>query len=137
MQDEETRKQRRRRKILYARQLRKRMTKAETILWKALRDRKCAGLKFRRQVAIEWFVVDFLCIERDLVIEIDGGVHIHQQEYDRERTEALRQRRLTILHFTNAQIIHELSAVLLTIASTCGTPLSRQASGAGGERGRG
>lgn len=85
MQYEETRRQRRRRKILYARHLRTRMTEAEMMLWEALRDRSCAGFKFRRQVAIEWFIVDFLSVQHDLVIEIDGGVHTRQRAYDQER----------------------------------------------------
>lgn len=137
MQSEETRRQRRRRKILYSRRLRKRMTQTESILWNALRDRRCAGLKFRRQVAIEWFIVDFLSVKHDLVVEIDGSIHACQRDYDRERDEVLCKRNLAVLRFTNAQILKDLSAVLHSISNACGTPLSRQIGGAGGERGWG
>jgi len=54
------------------------MTEAEVLLWNALRGRKCNGLKFRRQVPIAWYVVDFLCMEKSLVIEVDGGIHDEQ-----------------------------------------------------------
>jgi very-short-patch-repair endonuclease len=56
-------------KIRFAKKLRKNMTDAEIVLWNAIRGRKCSGLKFRRQVPIGWYIVDFLCMEKSLVIE--------------------------------------------------------------------
>ena len=112
MQVADTSRQQRQRKAIYARCLRKRMTRAETVLWGALRNRRCAGLKFRRQAPMEWFVADFLCIDRSLVIEIDGGVHAQQRKYDREREDILHRKRLRVLRFSNEQILHNLQQVL-------------------------
>jgi very-short-patch-repair endonuclease len=65
-----------------ARELRTRQTPAESILWDALRGRRLAGLKFRRQHPIGTFVVDFCCPDRRLAIELDGPVHAEQREHD-------------------------------------------------------
>jgi very-short-patch-repair endonuclease len=60
----------------YARALRHRMTDAERILWQHLRARRLAGFKFRRQLIIEPYIVDFACIEARLIVEADGGQHL-------------------------------------------------------------
>ncbi|MFH0769869.1 MAG: endonuclease domain-containing protein [Candidatus Peregrinibacteria bacterium] len=121
----DTTKRQRFRKLTYARRLRKRMTRAESVLWGALRGRKCAQLKFRRQAPLEWFVVDFFCIEKSLAIEIDGGVHVTQADYDREREEILRQKRIRVLRFTNDEVLNDLSAVLSEIRHASVTPSPR------------
>lgn len=121
------------RKIRFARRLRKRMTDAESILWKELRSRKCNGFKFRRQVPIAWYVVDFLCMEQSLVIEVDGGIHSEQKQYDAEREEDLQNRGYHILRFTNEQIVQNLPSVLNTISEA---PLSWKGE-RGGRRGVG
>lgn len=113
------------------------MTQAETVLWDALRNRRCAGLKFRRQAPMEWFVVDFLCIDRSLVIEIDGGIHGNQQTYDREREDILRRKKLRVLRFTNEQIFHNLQQVLQIIKETRRSPSPREQAERGGRGGRG
>jgi very-short-patch-repair endonuclease len=91
------------------------MTEAETVLWNALRARQCHGLKFRRQVPIAWYVVDFLCMEKSLVIEVDGGIHNEQEQYDSEREEDLRKKGYHILRFTNEQVLNDLPKVLSVI----------------------
>ncbi|MDD5041239.1 MAG: endonuclease domain-containing protein [Candidatus Peribacteraceae bacterium] len=111
--------------MLYARRLRKRMTRTEIILWEALRNRKCAGLKFCRQFPLEWFVVDFFCVERSVIIEIDGPIHEQQRVYDQERDEILRQKQLRILRLTNDQIVDDLPFVLQMIKNFCALPLPR------------
>ncbi len=122
---EESLRQRQRRKIIYAQRLRKRMTRSESLLWKALRNHALDGLKFRRQAPVEWFVTDFLCVERSLVIEIDGRVHERQKEYDQERDNILMRKHLRILRFTNTQILNDLPSVLRIIKNTCALPLPR------------
>ena len=117
----------------FAKSLRKHMTEAETILWNALRNRQCDNLKFRRQVPIAWYVVDFLCMEKSLIVEVDGGIHDEQKEYDTEREEDLRKKGYHILRFTNEQVFNNLQDVLSTI---CKAPLSWQG-GRGGRRGAG
>ncbi|MDD4286868.1 MAG: endonuclease domain-containing protein [Candidatus Peribacteraceae bacterium] len=117
MIQEESKRQRYRRKVIYARKLRQRMTKPEMILWKALRDRKCVGIKFRRQVPMGWFVVDFLCREYRLIIEIDGKIHEKTLEYDRARDTEIRLHNYRVLRFSNIQILKNLEDVLRTITA--------------------
>lgn len=109
---EKTSRQRLREKVLYARRLRQRMTKVELILWEALRSRKCAGWKFRRQAAMGPFIVDFISRERRLVIELDGDIHEDQSAYDREREEELRFHGYRILRFWNDSVLKRLPYVL-------------------------
>lgn len=72
-------------------------------------------LKFRRQVPIAWFIVDFLCVEKCLIIEVDGVVHEEQKQYDEERDAYLRSRGYTILRFNNDQVLGDLPSVLRMI----------------------
>lgn len=104
-----------------ARELRKRQTEAETILWNFLRARKLAGLKFRRQYAIERMILDFYCAERKLCIEVDGSIHRlpKQMERDRERTKALNQMGIRVIRFENSQVMQNIGAVLESIRSVC------------------
>ena len=69
-----------------ARRLRKDSTDAESILWNLLRGRQLLGYKFRRQVSTGKYIADFACLERKLIIELDGGQHQEQADYDAERT---------------------------------------------------
>ena len=69
-----------------ARDLRQRSTDAERALWMHLRNRQLAGCKFRRQVPIGEYIIDFVCLERKVVIEVDGGHHQEQAPYDTDRT---------------------------------------------------
>jgi very-short-patch-repair endonuclease len=69
-----------------ARSLRKNLTDSERLLWAKLRNRRFAGFKFRRQVPLGSFIADFVCFERRLILELDGGQHAQQQEYDAART---------------------------------------------------
>ena len=66
----------------FARNLRKESTPEEKIVWEALRNKKFLGLKFRRQHVLKGFVVDFYCHSLNLAIEIDGGIHQKQVDYD-------------------------------------------------------
>lgn len=66
---------------------------------------------------IAWYVVDFMCMEKSLVVEVDGGIHKEQQEYDAEREEDLRRKGYHMLRFTNEQVLDDLSGVLFSISS--------------------
>ncbi|MDF1581502.1 MAG: DUF559 domain-containing protein, partial [Desulfuromonadales bacterium] len=70
-----------------ARELRKNSTDAERLLWRHLRAKQLEGLKFRRQEQIGRFIVDFVCYQKSLVIEADGGQHAIEAEKDAERTD--------------------------------------------------
>jgi very-short-patch-repair endonuclease len=97
--------------------LRKSLTSAEAFLWKNLQGKKLKGKKFRRQHGIGSFIVDFYCAEEQLVVELDGEVHMNPtaQEYDKKRTKYLEKNGLTVLRFENKMVFENLSSVLLEI----------------------
>lgn len=95
-----------------AKTLRIQMTDAETRLWYHLRAHRFMGLKFKRQKPIGPYIVDFVCLEQFLVIELDGGQHMEQTDQDRERDEYLRERGYRVLRFWNHQVLGEMEAVL-------------------------
>lgn len=97
-----------------ARELRKSATDAETRLWAALRDRRLAGCKFRRQRPIGPFIVDFACTRHHLVIEADGGQH-NGNAADDTRTEWLVRHGWRVLRFWNNDILASTESVLETI----------------------
>ena len=100
--------------VLAARELRHRPTSAEDKLWQALRGRRLAGLKFRRQHPFGPFVLDMFCVEHQLVVEVDGSIHRtpEQAVYDAARSEHLMERGLQILRFTNDEVAYHLPYVL-------------------------
>lgn len=112
MLHDETSDEQRARKLKYASGLRKRMTTAEEILWDALRNRRCGAMKFRRQEKVSWFVVDFLCMEFGLVVEVDGPIHLKQKEYDQRREMEIEKLGWKILRFTNDEVINHLDTTL-------------------------
>lgn len=128
---EENQKQRRRRKILYARTLRKNMTQTEKILWDRLRAHRCAGLKFRRQAPVSWFIADFLCMQHSLIIEVDGSIHATQTEYDEERDHELENLGYRVLRFSNNDIRNHLDDCIARIID-----ISKNSSLSSRERGR-
>ena len=102
-----------------ARSLRARQTSAEARLWGVLRDRRLGGWKWRRQVPIGPFVVDFLCPECALVIEVDGATH-DDQAYDARRTAYLESQGLRVLRLWNHSIYEDLAACCEAVLSACG-----------------
>ncbi|MDQ6764003.1 MAG: DUF559 domain-containing protein, partial [Bacteroidota bacterium] len=114
----------------FARENRKNKTQAENRLWQNLRNRKVADHKFRRQHAIGGFIVDFVCIEKKLVIEIDGEYHEdpEQKKYDDLRTEYLLGQGFSEIRFSNDQILKNISSVLKEIRNKLenGSPLLRR-----------
>lgn len=101
----------------YSRQLRSNMTDAEQLLWQHLRRKQVLGVQFYRQKPIGQFIVDFYAPAIGLVIELDGGQHFEQNrlEHDRERDNSLRQQRLQVMRFDNAQVMKEMESVLAMI----------------------
>ncbi len=88
-----------------ARRMRKAPTRAEAAMWKLLRDRRLSGLKFRRQHAFGRFIVDFYCPSANLVVEIDGAIHDAQPGHDYERQTVLESLGLTVIRFTNDEVL--------------------------------
>ena len=95
-----------------ARELRRDLTQAEALLWDRLRGGQLSGWKFRRQHPIGRFIVDFYCAEAGLVVEVDGGVHREQAEYDAVRTEMLEAEGYRVIRFGNHEIVEDLDGVL-------------------------
>jgi adenine-specific DNA-methyltransferase len=94
-----------------ARLLRKAMTDAERALWRLLRAREFAGLKFRRQHPLGSYVTDFVCLSAKLVIEADGGHHAEQVDGDSERTRYLEAMGFRVVRFWNNEILTMQDAV--------------------------
>ncbi|MDY7041421.1 MAG: DUF559 domain-containing protein [Chloroflexota bacterium] len=106
-------------KVQRAKELRRRMTEEERILWQHLRANRLHGFHFRRQQIIDGFIVDFYCHAAGLVVEVDGEIHQQQTEYDAERDQILSARGLRILRVTNEDIRCGLPDVLACIANAC------------------
>jgi len=100
-----------------ARELRKNQTDAEKLLWHHLRNRRMAGYKFRRQHSIPPYIVDFVCIDKKLILEIDGGQHSLNKEEDNKRTAYLESKGFKVFRFWNNQVSNETESVLEVIKS--------------------
>ncbi len=94
-----------------ARQLRRNATDAERALWNILRNRQVSGCRFRRQAPIGPYIVDFVCLENRLVIEVDGGQHGERMGYDDRRTAWLEDEGYRVIRFWNNQVLEEMKAV--------------------------
>src|SRR5512139_3746209 len=101
-----------------ARRLRRDRTDAERRLWFRLRDRRLNGLKFRRQMPIKSYVVDFCCESVRLIVELDGGQHAELQVEDAKRTSELEKFGYLVLRFWNNDVMQNIDGVLEVIATT-------------------
>lgn len=109
-------------KYILARDLRKNSTKEEQILWRLLRNRQFFGLKFKRQFQIGNYIVDFVCEEKKLIIELDGGQHNQMQniEQDNIRTDFLNSKGYKVLRLWNNDVIKNLKGVYEHLKRECG-----------------
>ncbi len=102
------------------RELRKRQTKAESLLWQELRSRKLGGLKFTRQHplfvsdgrGLRYYIADLYCYEKRLVVELDGAIHERTRERDRDRDELICQLNLRVMRINNVEIENDIKKVL-------------------------
>ena len=101
-----------------ARNLRASATEAEQKLWSRLRTKQLDGFQFRRQYSIGPFFVDFICLEADLIIELDGSQHADQKEQDESRSAFLRSYGCRVLRFWNFDVISDVDSVVEQIAET-------------------
>ena len=97
-----------------AKELRKAETEPEKILWSKLNRNQIPGLQFRRQHPINIFIGDFYCVRIKLLIEVDGSIHeiIEYKEHDQGRSEILNDFGITVIRFTNEQIIEETDSII-------------------------
>ncbi len=109
-----------RKKRQFARKLRRNMTPAEKLLWQRLRANRLGGWHFRRQQIIDGFIVDFYCHQADLVIEVDGPIHLHQKAADQRREEVLKTKGLRVIRFKNEEIESDLDLVCKRITALLG-----------------
>ena len=108
----------------FARDLRKNSTDAERHLWYYLRANRFR-FKFKRQVPIHPFIVDFVCFEKRLIIELDGGQHQENLSYDHQRTNELNRLGFQVLRFWNHDVLHRTEEVLEVIRRALSPTLSR------------
>ena len=101
-----------------ARRLRRDATDAERALWRVLRGRAIAGLKFRRQHPIGRYIVDFVCLERRLIVELDGGQHT--AEVDGPRTAYLEAAGYRVVRFWNPDVLRNPEGVVEVIVAAAG-----------------
>ena len=94
-----------------AKQLRKNTTAAEKQLWQQLRAKQLHGFKFKRQQPIGNYIVDFVCFEKRLVIELDGGQHAEQVDRDAARTQWLEAQGFKVIRFWNNAVLQNLDGV--------------------------
>ncbi len=122
---------------VFAKQNRKNATPAEDKLWQELRDRKINGYNFRRQHPINGFIPDFVCLEKKLIIEIDGEYHNNDEQikYDELRTKWLGENKYRLIRFTNVEVLNKLNWVIgeignnLLTESGSPSPLEREVEG--------
>ena len=94
-----------------ARELRRNASETERLIWSRLRGRRFRQFKFRRQVAVGRYIVDFVCFDRRLIVELDGGQHTLQREYDGRRTAWLEQQDFRVIRFWNHDVMGDWDTV--------------------------
>jgi len=99
----------------HARNFRKQMTNAENRMWYFLRNRRLNGYKFVREYIVGPYIADFVCREKKLIIEIDGGQHMEHAEYDKCRTEFLEKNGYQVFRVWNNEVFSNIDNVLETI----------------------
>src|ERR1041384_491669 len=105
-----------------ARKLREGQTDVERKLWSQLRGRQLSGVKFRRQHPISQFIVGFCCVERGLVVELDGGQHAERTAADERRARVLEQCGYRVLRFWNNEVLSNFDGVLEKISEALEDP---------------
>ncbi|MDD3579579.1 MAG: endonuclease domain-containing protein [Desulfobacca sp.] len=101
--------------INLAKDLRRNQTKAETLLWTVLRSKQLKGYKFRRQQPIGKYIVDFVCFEKNIIIEVDGGQHAVDKEKDLNRDNWLRAEGFKVVRFWNNDVLQNTEGVVAVI----------------------
>ena len=110
------------RAIKRARELRNNLTDAERTLWRHLRLRQIDGHKFRRQRPVGTYIVDFVCLEKRVIIEVDGGQHSEQKAYDDKRSAWLRSEGFMVLRFWDHEVLTQIDNVKQAIWKALARP---------------
>lgn len=112
--------------VQHSRAMRKEPSEAEKKLWYRLRQKQLAGAKFRRQHPIGSCIVDFVCVEHGLIVELDGSQHAEQESYDQRRDAYLRQQGYRISRFWNTDVMRNIEGVLEMIVKALESPLTER-----------
>lgn len=109
---------------ILAKIMRRHPTDAENFLWQHLRAKRFLGLKFKRQEPIGNYIADFICYEKKIIIELDGGQHARKRNEleDKKRDEWMKSQGFKILRIWNNEVLQNLEEVLETIAGECESP---------------
>jgi len=110
--------------IPLAKKLRKSSTNTENFLWNQLKAKRFSNLKFRRQAPVGSYIADFVCFEKRIIIECDGGQHMEQREKDKQRDQWFHDQGYRVLRFWDNQVLQNLEIVLEEIYKTCMTTSS-------------
>ena len=105
----------------HSKRLRENQTEAERIFWNAVRQKRLDGYRFRRQYPVGPYFADFACVERKLLVEIDGGQHCENKK-DEIRTACLEKDGFTVLRFWNNDILENIDGVLQTLLTSLRGP---------------
>ena len=124
-----------REKLELARDLRRKMTPQEKILWHVLRRDAFRKIHFRRQQVVAGYIIDFYCASAKLAVEIDGGSHLGRTEHDKTRDRALLEMGIRTLRVSNNDVDRDLDEVLKSIAKYT-SPLTPLPSGEGNQKGK-
>lgn len=108
--------------VRQSRELRQNQTDAEKLLWNALKGKQLEGMKFRRQHPFHPYIVDYVCLEKKLVVELDGGQYAERAEYDEKRTKYIEQCGFRVLRFWNNEVLGNIGGVLQKILDVAMSP---------------
>ena len=103
-----------------ARSLRKNMPDAERAFWHQVRNRRFRGMKFRRQVPVGPYFADFLCHEKKIIVELDGGQHVKQADYDYRRTVFIGKMGFRVIRFWDTDVLKNMNGVLMELEHALG-----------------
>lgn len=95
-------------------------TEAEKLFWWEVRDRRLDGFKFKRQYLVAGYIADFVCLERKLIIELDGGQHSESTEYDTKRSAILEEHGFRVMRIWNAEIFKNMEGVIDAVLAELG-----------------
>jgi len=118
-------------KLAQTKRFRKQMTQAEIVFWKLARINKVQGLHFRRQQILDGLIADFFCNQIGLIVEIDGGIHERQKDYDKERERIISQHGFVFLRFANEEVLKKPEIVKERLDNTIASLISPSTAGKG------
>ncbi len=107
-------------KLELARKMRRKMTPGERCFWNMVRNNKLRGLHFRRQQVLHGFIADFFCNDLNLVVEIDGGIHQGQRDYDQLRDMIINRYGVKVIRFSNEDVLNKGDWVLQRLKEESG-----------------